>query len=171
MMTQRKPFPTHGANWEALSSEMSARTSEDVDWRAGPTPLFVFFNDQDTYDIGRKAFFEFFTENALGGKRAFKSILSMETDVLDYGLSLFNAPDEAAAAFTTGGSESIFVAMKSARDAFRARTGTPRGEILNIVMPDTAHPAFDKAAAAMDLDILRAPILADMRLIRRPSGP
>lgn len=88
----------------------------------------------------------------------------METDVLDYGMSLFNAPESAAGAFTTGGSESIFVAMKSARDAFRARTGTPRGEILNIVMPDSAHPAFDKAAAAMDLDIHRAPLRADMRV-------
>ena len=160
----RHPFPSGGRDWEDLRGDMIARTRNDVDWRAGRTPLYVFFNDEDTYRVGRDAYFEFFSENALGSKRAFRSILSMETEVLDYGLSLFNAPESAGGAFTTGGSESIFVAMKSARDAFRARTDTQRGEILNIVMPDSAHPAFDKAAAAMDLDIRRAPLRADMRV-------
>lgn len=164
MAQNRISYPAGGRGWDDLKQDMIARTAEDIDWRGGRTPLYVFFYDQDTYEIGRKAYFEFFSENALGQKRAFKSIQSMEREVLDYGMDLFNAPDSGAGAFTTGGSESIFVAMKSARDAYRARTGTPRGEILNIVMPDSAHPAFDKAAAAMDLDILRAPLRADLRV-------
>ena len=163
-MMNRKPFPSGGRGWDDLCQDMTARKVDDVKWREGRTPLYVFYNDQQTYEIGRKAFFEFFSENALGAKRAFKSILSMETEVLEFGMSLFNAPAEAAGVFTTGGSESIFIAMKSARDAYRARTGSGREEALNIVMPDTAHPAFDKAAAAMDLDIRRAPVLADKRV-------
>lgn len=170
-MTQnRTPYPTGGRDWDDLRQDMIARTSDDVDWRGGRTPLFVFYNDPATYEIGRNAYFEFFSENALGQKRAFKSIQSMETEVLDYGMDLFNAPPSAGGAFTTGGSESIFVAMKSARDAHRARTGAKRGEILNLVMPDSAHPAFDKAAATMDLDIRRAPLRADMRVDPRALG-
>lgn len=141
---------------------MAERTGGDIDWRRGRTPLFVFFNDEDTYQVGRKAFFEYFSENALGGTRAFFGIGQMEREVLDYGLSLFNAPDDAKGVFSGGGSESIFLAVKAARDAYRARHGKALRR-LNIVMPDSAHAAFDKAANAMDLDIRRSPLTADKR--------
>lgn len=164
MTVNRTPYPAGGRSWDDLKQDMTGRRADDVDWRAGRTPMYVFYNDQETYEIGRSAYFEFFTENALGQKRAFKSILSMERDVLDYGMDLFNAPEGAEGAFSTGGSESIFIAMKSARDAHRAKTGAKRGEILNLVIPDSAHPAFDKAAEAMDVDIRRAPLRPDMRV-------
>lgn len=164
-MTQdRSPFPAGGASWDALSAEMKRRSSGDIDWRNGRTPLFVFGCDEETYEVGRRAFFEFFSENALGRSRAFFGIAEMERDVLDYGLSLFSAPDSAAGAFTTGGSESIFLAMKAARDELRARAGLePGGDRLNIVMPVTGHPGFDKAADAMDLEIRRGEVDAERR--------
>ena len=58
----------------------------------------------------RDAFLAFFTENALGGKRAFHGLEQMEDDIVAMGLSLFHAPDDAAGFFTTGGSESIICA-------------------------------------------------------------
>lgn len=158
----RLPFPSGGMQWEALQSAMAERTGGDIDWRRGRAPLFVFLNDQETYEIGRKAFFEYFSENALGGSRAFFGIGQMEREVLDYGLSLFNAPADGKGVFSGGGSESIFLAVKAARDAYRARHGKALRR-LNIVMPDTAHAAFDKAANAMDLDIRRAPLSPDRR--------
>jgi len=164
MTSQRTPFPEGGRTWDDLKQDMRERASGDIDWRRGRTPLFVFYNDQQTYEIGRNAYFEFFSENALGRKRAFFGIASMEKDVLDFGLDLFTAPEGAAGAFTSGGSESILLAMKAARDAYRARTGTGRETGLNVVMPITAHPAFDKAADAMDLELRRAPLRADRRV-------
>ena len=164
MSQTRKPFPAGGASWEALQSRMQALKADDLDWQGGRTPLFVFRNDQETYEIGKRAFNEFFSENALGRARAFFSIGTMEKDVLDFGLSLFNAPEGATGAFSSGGSESIFLAMKAARDHLRAKKGFKPGEgRLNIVMPITAHPAFDKAAAAMDLELRRGTLRADKR--------
>ncbi|MDF2234829.1 aminotransferase class V-fold PLP-dependent enzyme [Albimonas sp. CAU 1670] len=159
----RARFPQGGADWDDLQTRMAGFAEGDVDWRRGRSPLFVFKNDEETYEIGRRAFFEFFNENGLGGARAFFGIGRMESDVLDYGLSLFQAPDAGAGVFTPGGSESIFLAVKAARDAFRARPGAPRTD-LNIVMPDTAHAAFDKAAQVMDLEIRRAPLGPDRRV-------
>ena len=98
MTLQRKSFPIGGRGWDDLKSEMMSRSTGDIDWRKGRTPLFVFYSDEETYEIGKKAFFEFFTENALGGKRAFHSIGGMERDILDYGLSLFSAPEGAEGA-------------------------------------------------------------------------
>lgn len=165
MTTTRKPFPAGGADWDTLRGQMRAMAADDLDWQGGRTPLFVFRNDQETYEIGKRAFMEFFSENALGRARAFFSIGSMEKDVLEFGLSLFRAPEGATGAFTSGGSESIFLALKAARDRWRA--GNPAlaaaGRQVNIVMPVTAHPAFDKAADAMDLEIRRGTIHKDKR--------
>lgn len=160
----RAGLPSGGASWEVLSAEMRSRSEGDIDWQNGKTPLFVFGCDEETYEIGRRAFFEYFSENSLGRKRAFFGLASMERDVLDYGLSLMNAPDGADGAFTTGGSESLFIAMKAARDELRARAGyAPGGPRLNIVMPITGHPGMDKAADAMDLEIRRGDVDSERR--------
>ena len=163
MTEKRSAFPAGGTSWEDLAAEMHLRSAGDVDWRNGRAPLFVFGCDEETYEVGRRAFFEFFSENALGRTRAFFGIGQMERDVLDYGLSLLHAPDGAAGAFTTGGSESLFLAMKAARDALRAEAGYRLGERLNIVMPITGHPGFDKAADVMDLEIRRGEVGEDRR--------
>ena len=164
MISNRAPFPNGGAAWDDLAAQMRQHSRDDIDWRNGKAPLFVFGADDEVYQIGRRAFFEFFSENALGRKRAFFGLAQMESDVLDYGLSLLNAPAGADAAFTTGGSESLFMAMKAARDELRARSGFRPGEQrLNIVMPITGHPGMDKAADAMDLEIRRADVGTDRR--------
>lgn len=163
-MTDRTPFPATGRSWSDLQAEIRDRSAGDLAWKDGRSPVFVFRNDQETYEVGRSAFFECFSENALGRARAFFGIGSMEKDVLDFGLDLFNAPDSGAGVFTSGGSESIFIAMKAARDALRARAGIGQGEPLNLVVPITVHPAFDKAADAMDLEMRRAPLRADRRV-------
>ncbi len=163
-MTKRASFPTGGATWDQLATQMRGRSDGDIDWQNGRAALFVFQADRESYEIGKKAYFEFFTENALGRTRAFHGIGSMERDVLDYGLSLLGAPDGAAGAFTTGGSESLFLAMKAARDALRAKRGYGPGDgRLNIVMPLTGHPGMDKAADVMDLDIRRGTVGPDKR--------
>lgn len=151
----RRPFPAGGKTWAELRGMLRTMSEGDIDWQGGRTPLFVFFNDEDTHQIGRDAYFESFTENALGGRRAFFGIGKMEQDVLDYSLSLLRAPEGAAGAFTTGGSESITLAVKAARDAHRAVRPGVNGERLNIVMPVTAHAAFDKAADLMDIELRR----------------
>ena len=164
MEKTRAEFPAGGASWDDLSAQMHDRSRGDIDWRNGRAPLFVFGADEETYEVGRRAFFEFFSENALGRKRAFFGLGQMERDVLDYGLSLLNAPDGADGAFTTGGSESLFLAMKAARDELRARSGVKPGDgQLNIVMPITGHPGMDKAADAMDLEIRRGGVDTERR--------
>ena len=62
---------------------------------------------------------------------------------------------------TSGGSESIFLTLKTCRDEARAKGVDTRGA--DIVMPRSAHPAFDKAAGYLDLNIVRVPVGADRR--------
>ena len=134
----------------------------DADWKGGRVPLFVFKASDAVDEIGRAAFNAFFTENALGGKRAFLSLGRMEREVVEMGLDLFQAPDGAEGFMTTGGTESIIMAVEAARNFAREQRGDPRHRG-NLVMAETAHPAFDKAARLMDLAVRRIPAATDFR--------
>ncbi len=161
---QRARFPEGGRDWPDLQHEMRERAAGDADWRGGRTAIFFFLAEQEAYDVGKRAYMEFFSENALGAARAYPGIGQMERDVLDYGMDLLSAPAGARGVFTTGGTESILLAVKAARERHRARRGVGPGRPLNIVMPVTGHPAFDKAAILMDVEVRRAPLRADRRV-------
>ncbi|MDF1737041.1 MAG: pyridoxal-dependent decarboxylase [Minwuia sp.] len=158
---KRIGLPEHGTEWPELSRRMSEMAQGDTDWRAGKVPLFVFKATDSVQEVGQAAFNQFFAENALGAKRAFQSLKRMEDDVVAMALDLFRAPDQAVGHMTSGGSESIFLAVKAAREHHRARHG--RGRTLNMVLPESAHPAFEKAAITMDIDVRRRPLRQDRR--------
>ncbi|HEY3181069.1 MAG TPA: aspartate aminotransferase family protein [Casimicrobiaceae bacterium] len=158
----RSSLPPVGLAREEIFARMKIYAASDIDWRHGRVPLYVFKANDEIAAIGRDAFIEFFTENGLGGKRAFHSLRRMEDEVVGIGLSLFHAPDDAGGYLTTGGSESIIAMVKACRDWTRENDGAPdrRG---NIVMPYSAHPAFTKAARLMDLEPRRVALGHDFR--------
>jgi sphinganine-1-phosphate aldolase len=155
-------FPAHGRSFDSVISELKGFKSADCDWQHGRAPLFVFKATNEAYEIGRAAFFEYFAENALGAKRAFPSVKRMEDDVLAMALDLFKGPAGSQGFMTTGGTESIVQAVQTCRNWNRARRQEPahRG---NIVGPRSMHPAFDKAARLMDLEVRRIPVGKDFR--------
>ena len=155
-------FEDAGRPREVVLAALEEMQAGDADWRGGRVPLYVFSGPPDVQEIGKQAFNVFFTENALGARRAFPSLLRMEQEIVGMGLDLFHAPSGAAGNMTSGGTESIVMAVKACRDWSRAQRGDAalRG---NIIAPITAHPAFDKAAALMDLKVRRVPTRADFR--------
>ena len=110
--------------------------------------LYVFKATDSAYDVGRDAYFKFFAENALGGKRAFRSIAQMEREVVEMGVDLFEAPEGTGGGMTMGGTESIFMAVRACREWSREDKG--RKGSFNIVAAESAHPAFDKAGETME---------------------
>ena len=161
-MSERTTFPTQGRARDELAATLERMRSGDADWRHGRVPLYVFGSLPEVEAVGRDAYAAYFTENALGARRAFASLARMESDVIAMSLDLFHAPADAAGSMTSGGSESILLAVKACRDHARVRRGDDgfRG---NLVLPETAHPAFDKAARLMDLPVRRVPVGADLR--------
>ncbi|MCR6643254.1 MAG: pyridoxal-dependent decarboxylase [Terricaulis sp.] len=131
---------------------MRTRAAHDVNWREGKSAIYVFNAGDDVGAVKKAAYAMFSEENGLG-PAAFPSLAQMEREVVDFGLSLLNAPDGAAGAMTSGGTDSIVMAMKAARDYARAQG---RGGAFNIVIPASAHPAFDKGAMLMDIEVRRA---------------
>ena len=133
----------------------------DARWRDLRTAVFVFHAGDDVLEVVRSAYAMYQSENGLGAGSAFPSLAKMESDVVSIGLGLLNAPEGACGDMTSGGSESIFLALKACRDQARTKGADTRG--MHVLMPRSAHPAFDKAAACLDLEILRVPVAPDYR--------
>jgi len=126
-----------------------------VAWRDGRAAVYVFNAGLEIEQVQKEAYTLFMAENGLGFS-AFPSLREMEATVVGYGLSLLNAPEGAAGNMTSGGTDSITMAIKAAREFARQERGLVGKP--NIVLPFSAHPAFDKAALLMDIDIRRTPL-------------
>ncbi len=153
-------LPKHGKSWSELDGEMDAARKGDVDWRRGRVGVYIHYAGEEVLEVAKKAYLKFFSENGLGPK-AFPSLARFESDVVAMTLGLLQGGAEARGAMTTGGTESIFLAVKSARDW--ARLERPGIERPQIVVPQTAHPAFNKAAHWLGLDVQRAAVGRDFR--------
>ena len=139
---------------------MEAARTQDVDWRRGRVGLYVHYAGDDVLAVAKEASQRFFSENALGPK-AFPSLKKFEDEVVDWSLDLLNAPTAATGVMTSGGTESLFLALAAARDWARAtRPSVTKPEI---VIPWSAHPAFDKAAHYLGLMVRRTPLRDDFR--------
>lgn len=156
----RSRLPERGTEWSVLAARMREFGAEDVDWRAGRAAVYVFHAGQDVLDVAKRAYSLYQSENGLG-PAAFPSLARMEREVLEMGLSLLQAPEGACGNMTSGGSESIFMAVKACRD--RARAAGRDTLDAEIVVPRSAHPAFDKAAGFLGLRVIRVPVAADWR--------
>ncbi|MFM8416094.1 MAG: pyridoxal phosphate-dependent decarboxylase family protein, partial [Actinomycetota bacterium] len=100
-------------------------------------------------------------ENALNVE-AFPSLRTMQNDVLAIVAGFLGAPVTARGFFSSGGTESILMAVKAARDQFRHDESRPVTRP-NVVLPTSAHAAFEKAGAYFDVEMRRVPVRSDWR--------
>lgn len=112
---------------------------------------------QYSYDTGRaevsklagEAFLAGLGANALD-PTAFPSVMSLENEVVAMTAGLLGGGPGTAGTFTSGGTESIFLAVKAARDS-RPDIERPR-----LVAPISAHAAFHKASKYLGIELVAA---------------
>jgi glutamate/tyrosine decarboxylase-like PLP-dependent enzyme len=150
-------LPEHGKSWSDLKADMQSRGANDAKWRDGKTAVYVFNAGPEVEKVQKEAYTAFMSENGLG-PLAFPSLAQMEKDVISMALGLLHGPEGSTGAMTSGGTDSITMAMKTARDFARSKGHEGPG---NIVLPQSAHLAFDKAAHLMDLEVRRVPLKED----------
>jgi sphinganine-1-phosphate aldolase len=153
-------FPGIGSSAQSVLDELRAAKRDDVDWRSGRTNMYVQFGGDDVLEIARQAADLYYSENA-HGTAAFPSVARLQADVLSWLLSLVQGGSMSDGCFTASGSESILISLKAARDWARARR--PDIGIPKIVVPQSAHPAFDKAGGILGLEVVRTPLRPDYR--------
>lgn len=128
---------------DEISAALEGFAARDADWRTGRTFAYVYDPGADVEAVAKRAYMRFLTENALA-PGAFPSLVRLENEVVGFALNHLNAPEGAAGSFTTGGTESCMLAVKTARD--HARATKPGITAPEIILPTTAHAAFHKAA-------------------------
>ncbi len=146
-------LPDKGRAWPELKAELEDSKKDDFSWRRGRMALYYYFRDDELMQVQQEAYLSFWNENGMA-HRAYPSLKKLEGEVIEMGLALLNAPAGAAGTFTSGGSESIFLALKTARDWARAEKGI---KAPNFVVPRTAHPTFTRAGHLLGVDVVRVP--------------
>ena len=148
-------IPEKGLSKEEILKTLQTFKSRDLDWKAGKVWCYVYNPGEDPAEVTREAYLSFLTENGLD-PTVFPSLLKLETDVVRATIHLLRGDPNAVGHLTTGGTESIMLAVKTARD--KARAEHPEITQPELVLPKTAHAAFHKAAHYLSVK----PVLVDI---------
>ncbi|MEZ5180568.1 MAG: aminotransferase class V-fold PLP-dependent enzyme [Acidimicrobiales bacterium] len=158
-MASDATIPEHGRPADELLALIDARHAEDIDWRGGRAFSLVYnVGDHEHEELIEQVGVRYLHDNALNPFK-YPSVLQMELDVIAMGCQMLGtAPN--AGALSSGGTESIFLAVQVARDHARRERGIAEPQLLT---PTTAHPAFAKAAKYLDLEHVKVPVGPDGR--------
>lgn len=140
-----------------LSARLAELQAHDLPTKGGTTLAYVYDSGRaDADEAGRAALVAFADSNGLD-PTAFPSLLAMENELVGFAAGLVHGPDTMVGTVTSGGTESVLLAVQAARDA------RPDVQHPTMVLPDTAHAAFHKAAHYFGVEPVMVPVGADFR--------
>ncbi|MBI4519102.1 MAG: aspartate aminotransferase family protein [Deltaproteobacteria bacterium] len=162
-------IPRTGIAKNEVLKQLEAFRAHDTDWRSGRTWAYVYDPGREAEEVIKQAYMMFLSENALD-PTAFPSTLRLETELVSMAAAHLGGGSEVVGNFTSGGTESIMLAVKTARDYARAQR--PEIREPEMILPATAHAAFQKAAHYLCLKPVRVPVdtttfKADVEQVRR----
>jgi len=136
-------LPADGMAEEPLMSLMELRRGLDTkNWSDGKVTGAIYSGEQHHMDFIGRVYGMFAFYNPLH-TALHPSLRQMDAEVVQMTINLYRGTASCCGAFTTGGTESILLAIKSYRDWARQKRGIVEP---NLVVCVTAHAAFDKAA-------------------------
>jgi glutamate/tyrosine decarboxylase-like PLP-dependent enzyme len=153
-------LPPRGRSHEEILRELSRFSEDDPDYREGRTWSLVYYLDEEYTEFLGKAYQKFFSANGLN-PGAFRSLKRMEKDIITITAELFNGNEENCGVVTSGGTESCLLAVKTYRDWGREEKKIRKPEM---VVPETAHVAWEKGAEYFGVIIRRAHLGEDLRV-------
>ncbi len=136
-------LPASGINSETLLEKLKDYKQADVDWSSGRVFGYVFDPGAEILEFGKQVYNRFLTENALDFT-VYPSLLRLENELTAIMRRHLRGDDQVVGNFTSGGTESILLAVKAARDYYRQHR--PEIREPEMILPSTAHAAFHKAA-------------------------
>ena len=153
------PLPAKRTPADEVLARMRQAREHDARWHEGRAWSLVYNAGDEVTDLLKEAYTLFFSENGLN-PTVFPSLRKFETEVVAMATSLLGGNEETAGTMTGGGTESILMAVKTARDW--ARAAWP-AVVPEMVLPRTAHPAFHKAGHYFGVKPVVVPVGPDLR--------
>ncbi len=157
-------LPVHGIEADQVLATMAELRTDDRDWRGGRVFSLVYSAGDSVHDLLEQAATLYSAENALN-TAVFPSLGRMQEDIVSISTGLLGGdrlPHTETAGvrgyLTSGGTESLLQATKTARDWGRSQRGIERP---NMVLATSAHAAFEKAAHYFDVESRRIPVQPD----------
>lgn len=139
---------------EVLNACKTLDSYGDVDWKGGKVSGTVYHGGDELTKLMEQVFGMFCWSNPLHPD-VFPGIRKMEAEVVQMVVNMFNGDSDCCGTMTSGGTESILMAIKSYRDRAREEKGNYQP---NIVVPVTAHAAFDKGCHYFGVRIVHVPV-------------
>ena len=143
---------------EILAEIEEMAAAEDPTWESGKCSGTMYCGDHDHYEFMARAFERFAHVNILQRDMC-PSATKMEAEVIAMTLDLLGGSQvtdgDPVGLMTTGGSGSISHAMLAYREHAKQSRGIDRP---NIIKPETAHPAFDKACHLFGIEVRTVPV-------------
>ncbi|GAB3086283.1 pyridoxal phosphate-dependent decarboxylase family protein [Nocardioides zeae] len=144
-------------NGDDVLARLAELQQGDLPTHGGRTLAYVYDSGLAEVDrVGREAVAAYAATNGLD-PTAFPSTLTMENEVVGLTADLLGAPETVVGTVTSGGTESVLLAVQGARDA-RPEVTAPR-----MVLPSTVHAAFLKAAHYFGVEPVVVPVGPDHR--------
>ena len=141
-------IPEHGLVKEEIMKRLASYKVDDLPYHSGRIMAYVYDPGEEVLDTAREAYMMYLCESGLDFT-TFPSVMRIEKEVVRMIINLLRGDDEVVGNMTSGGTESILLAMKTARDW--ARVNRPEIKQPEMILSYTAHPAFHKACAYFDI--------------------
>jgi sphinganine-1-phosphate aldolase len=159
------PIPLIGLDRSEVMARLLAMKEGDQDWRGGRVFSLVYSAGDEVHELLQDALSLYSAENGLN-VLAFPSIGTMQHDIVTNTATLLGADEPSSGGgvegyLTSGGTESLLQAVKTARDVARQERGIMHPQV---VVAESAHAAFNKAADYFDVELLRVPVGPDYRV-------
>jgi sphinganine-1-phosphate aldolase len=154
-----KTLPPQGSTLDDVMKLLRSLQVDDADYHNARTWGLIYNAGPEVDAMVQAAAGHVLLENALN-PFVFPSLREMQQDVVSIATGILNGGDDVGGTMTSGGTESIFMAVKTARDRARTERGIEHGRM---IIPRTAHPAFVKAAHLLEVECVRMPVGDDLR--------
>jgi glutamate/tyrosine decarboxylase-like PLP-dependent enzyme len=152
-------LPSSGVPADQVLARLDALKEHDVRWRDGRAFTLAYYAGPEVSAVADEAHRRFSTDNALNTD-AFPSLRTIQAEVVGIVADWLQAGPDGAGFMTSGGTESILMAVKAARERGRAERGVARP---NVVLPTSAHAAFEKGCYYFGLESRRVAVRDDWR--------
>ena len=151
------PLPQQGRPAAEVIGDLAAKRKNDVRWQDGRAFGMVYNGGPSVHEVAEQAAALYLHENALNTK-AFPSLGEIQAEVVRWTADLLHGPPGTAGFLTSGGTESILCAVLAARERGRKDRGVTAP---HMVVAESAHAAFHKAAHLFGVRLTKTPVSTD----------
>lgn len=155
-------IPKEGMPRDDVLQRLQQFKEGDANYKDSRTWSLVYYLGEEHTRFLEDAFNMYMSENALN-PMAFQSLRRFEHEVVRMTADLLGGDEDVVGTMTSGGTESCLLPVIAYRDRAASKFSL-RSRAPEMIVPESVHVAWEKAARYFGVKIVRAPLRDDMRV-------